>query len=105
MMSYPYSRLKSTAWFQEHNQMLNMYHFPVCIYSEIVILDKLLSTDYIIGPVIKYASCTLISSWQILQDRCDFNAHFTDEDMSRVRSLVQGHILSDWGSSDLHTTG
>ena len=42
--------------------MLNMYHFPVCIYSEIIILDKLLSTDYIIGPVIKYASCTLISS-------------------------------------------
>ena len=39
--------------------MLNMYHFPVCIYSEIIILDKLLSTDYIIGPVIKYASCTL----------------------------------------------
>ena len=39
--------------------MLNMYHFPVCIYSEIIILDKLLSIDYIIGPVIKYASCTL----------------------------------------------
>ena len=39
--------------------MLNMYHFPVCIYSEIIILDKLLSTDYIIGPVIKYVSCTL----------------------------------------------
>lgn len=39
--------------------MLNMYHFPVCIYSEIIILDKLLSTDYIIGPVLKYASCTL----------------------------------------------
>ena len=39
--------------------MLNMYHFPIYIYSEIIILDKLLSIDYIIGPVIKYASCTL----------------------------------------------
>ena len=38
--------------------MLNMYNFPVCIYSEII-LDKLLSTDYIIGPVLRYASCTL----------------------------------------------
>ena len=32
--------------------MLNMYYPAVCIYSEMVIIDKILSIDYIIGPVV-----------------------------------------------------